>query len=88
MSKELLKLLAADDPRPAVRLMAATGVLSIILPEAQGLDRFDRLVGIEVDQLFQCDPDLRLAALLPDRSGGGRAHGGGAAALPTPSGAG
>jgi len=66
VSKELLKLLAADDPRPAVRLMAATGVLSIILPQAQGISRFERLVGIEVDQLFQCDPDLRLAALLPD----------------------
>ena len=66
VSKELLKLLAADDPRPAVRLMAATGVLSIILPKAQGISRFERLVGIETDQLFQCDPDLRLAALLPD----------------------
>lgn len=66
ISKELLKLLAADDPRPAVRLMAATGVLSIVLPEAQGLGRFERLVGIETDQLFQCDADLRLAALLPD----------------------
>ncbi|HEX4182395.1 MAG TPA: CCA tRNA nucleotidyltransferase [Caulobacteraceae bacterium] len=66
ISKELLKLLAADDPRPAVRLMAATGVLAIILPQAQGIGRFERLVGIETDQLFQCDPDLRLAALLPD----------------------
>ena len=66
VSKELLKLLAADDPRPAVRLMAATGVLSIILPQAQGISRFERLVGIEVDQLFQCDADLRLASLLPD----------------------
>jgi poly(A) polymerase len=66
VSKELLKLLAADDPRPAVRLMAATGILSIILPEAQGISRFERLVGIETDQLFQCDPDLRLAALLPN----------------------
>jgi len=66
VSKELLKLLAADDPRPVVRLMAATGVLSLILPQAQGVSRFERLVGIETDQLFQCDPELRLAALLPD----------------------
>ena len=66
VAKELLKLLAADDPRPAVRLMAATGVLSIVLPQAQGIGRFERLVGIETDQLFQCDPDLRLASLLPD----------------------
>ena len=66
ISKELLKLLAADDPRPAGRLRAATGVLSIIVPQAQGISRFERLVGIETDQLFQCDPDLRLASLLPD----------------------
>jgi poly(A) polymerase len=66
VSKELLKLLAADDPRPAVRLMAATGVLPAVLPQAQGVGRFERLVGVETDQLFQCDPDLRLAALLPD----------------------
>jgi poly(A) polymerase len=65
VSKELLKLLAADDPRPVVRLMAQTGVLPLVLPAAEGLARFERLVGIETDQLFQCDPLLRLAALLP-----------------------
>ena len=32
--KELLKLLGADDPRPAVRLMAETGVLAAVLPQA------------------------------------------------------
>jgi poly(A) polymerase len=66
VSKELVKLLAADDPRPAVRLMAATGVLPIVLPQTEGVGRFERLVGIETDQLFQCEPALRLAALLPD----------------------
>ncbi|MDR3509609.1 MAG: CCA tRNA nucleotidyltransferase [Caulobacteraceae bacterium] len=66
ISKELLKLLGADDPRPALRLMATTGVLTQALPQAQGLARFERLVGIETEQLFQCDPLLRLAALLPD----------------------
>ncbi|HEY2659115.1 MAG TPA: CCA tRNA nucleotidyltransferase [Caulobacteraceae bacterium] len=66
VAKELLKLLAADDPRPTVRLMAATGILGAILPQAQGLTRFEGLVAIETDQLFQCDPLLRLAALLPD----------------------
>jgi poly(A) polymerase len=66
VSKELLKLLAADDPRPTVRLMAASGVLSIALPEASDLARFERLVGIETEQLFQCDAVLRLGALLPD----------------------
>jgi poly(A) polymerase len=66
VSKELLKLLAADDPRPTVRLMAASGVLSVALPEASNLARFDRLVGIETEQLFQCDAELRLGSLLPD----------------------
>jgi len=66
VSAELLKLLAAEDPRPAARLMAQTGVLAVALPEAQGLDRFERLVGIETEMLFTWDALLRLAALLPD----------------------
>ena len=70
VSKELLKLLAADDPRPAVRLMAASGVLSVALPEARDLARFERLVGIETEQLFQCDAALRLARPAAGRSGG------------------
>ncbi|HEX4199479.1 MAG TPA: CCA tRNA nucleotidyltransferase [Caulobacteraceae bacterium] len=72
IAKELLKLLAADDPRPAMRLMAATGILSLIVPEARGLARFERLVEIESD-LFQCDALLRLAALLPDEPAVGAA---------------
>ena len=66
VSKELLKLLTADDPRPTVRLMAATGVLPLLLPAAGSLERFERLVGIETEMLFTCDAELRLAALLPD----------------------
>ena len=65
IQKELLKLLAADDPRPAVRLMAATGVLTQVLPAAGALTRFEALVAIETEQLFENDPELRLAALLP-----------------------
>ncbi len=63
--KELLKLLAADDPRPAMKLMADTGVLAAILPFATGLERFDRLVRIEREVLEENDPELRLAALAP-----------------------
>lgn len=63
ISRELLKLLAADDPRSAVRAMAECGVLAIVLPHGFDLERFDRLVGIETEQLFTCDPELRLAAL-------------------------
>ncbi|MES2035361.1 MAG: CCA tRNA nucleotidyltransferase [Pseudomonadota bacterium] len=64
--KELLKLLAADDPRAALRLMAATGVLGAVLPEVKALTRFETLVGIETEQLFENDPELRLAAMIPD----------------------
>jgi poly(A) polymerase len=72
IAKELLRLLAADDPRPALRLMAATGILSLVVPQAHGLARFEHLVEIESD-LFQCDPLLRLAALLPDDPAAGQA---------------
>ncbi|MGA0608111.1 CCA tRNA nucleotidyltransferase [Phenylobacterium sp. VNQ135] len=66
ISKELLKLLAADDPRAAVRLMADTGVLDVILELPANLARFDGLVALESEQLFEADAVLRLAALLPD----------------------
>ena len=66
VSKELLKLLAADDPRDAVRLMSETGVLGVILKAPANLARFAALVEIESDLLFETDPLLRLAALLPD----------------------
>ena len=66
ISKELLKLLAAEDPRPAVRLMDKAGVLAVILRGPADLARFEGLVAVESDQLFECEPVLRLAALLPD----------------------
>jgi poly(A) polymerase len=65
ISSELLKLLAAEDPRPAVRLMLQTGVLPVILPGPLDLARFEALVGIEA-ALGEGDALLRLAALLPD----------------------
>ncbi|MDO9338555.1 MAG: CCA tRNA nucleotidyltransferase [Caulobacter sp.] len=64
--KELLKLLAAEDPRAALRLMAATSVLSSVLPQVKALTRFETLVAIQTEQLFETDAELRLAALLPD----------------------
>jgi poly(A) polymerase len=66
IAQELLKLVAAEDPRAAMRLMAQAGVLAEVLPEAEGLGQFEGLVEIETDQLFQCDAEIRLAALLPD----------------------
>ncbi|MBV9510592.1 MAG: CCA tRNA nucleotidyltransferase [Caulobacteraceae bacterium] len=73
VSKELLKLLAAEDPRPAVRLMLEAGVLAELLPQAAGLGRFERLVAIETGQLFSLDPLLRLGALLPADPAAGEA---------------
>ncbi len=64
--KELLKLLAAEDPRPALRLMAATGVLGAVLPQVKALTRLENLVAIETEQLFESDAELRLAAMIPD----------------------
>jgi len=66
VSKELLKLLAADDPREATGLMHQTGVLATVLPAPIDLERFKGMVAIEEDQLFENEPVLRLAALLPD----------------------
>jgi poly(A) polymerase len=66
IGKEFLTLLAAGDPRPAVRLMAGAGVLALVLPTTRGLGRFEALVEIETTILFSEDPLLRLAALLPD----------------------
>ena len=64
--KELLKLLAAPDPRASLRLMAATSVLSAVLPQVRALTRFENLVGIESEHFFDIDAELRLASLLPD----------------------
>jgi poly(A) polymerase len=73
VSKELLKLLAAEDPRQAAAEMAEAGALAVILPEARPLDRLTALVGIErrlISQgLGEADAELRLAALLPADAG-------------------
>ncbi len=63
--KELLKLLAADDPVPSLRLMAASGVLEAILPFVKDLTRLERLVEVERQVLLENDPELRLSAMLP-----------------------
>ena len=62
--KELLKLLAAPDPRRAVKLMASTGVLAAVLPLVKELGRFEAVVEIE-RALGENDAELRLAALVP-----------------------
>ncbi|MFZ3033825.1 MAG: CCA tRNA nucleotidyltransferase [Parvibaculum sp.] len=70
VSVELLKIAAADEAGAAFRQMAAVGILSVVLPEASRLDRFENLAEIERDQLFTCDPLLRLASMLElDKAG-------------------
>jgi len=43
---ELKRIMAADDPRAAVRLMAQTGVLGLVVPEGVDLARFERVAGL------------------------------------------
>jgi len=60
VSKELMKLLAAPDPRPAVRLMDAAGVLGRVLGQPADLMLFEAMTDLSGDAV------LRLSALLPD----------------------
>jgi poly(A) polymerase len=66
IAKEMLKLLEADDPLPMLRAMAASGILSEVLPGELKIARLERLVAIDNANFFTPDPLLRLAALLPD----------------------
>lgn len=59
VSKELLKLLAASDPVPTVEVMALTGILERLLPEAGTLEAFRAMAAVTGDPL------LRLSSLLP-----------------------
>ncbi|MEX1154559.1 CCA tRNA nucleotidyltransferase [Parvibaculum sp.] len=63
---EILKIAAAENGPAAFRQMAAAGILSLVLPEATRLDRFEKLVEIETTQLFRpkADPILRLGSML------------------------
>jgi poly(A) polymerase len=53
VSKELMKLLAAEDPRPAMAAMARTGVLAQVLPEAGALDLFEAVVPLSADPVVR-----------------------------------
>ena len=59
VSKELLKLLAAPDPGPAMAAMDAAGVLARVLPEGAVSPAFAGLVRLSDD------PVLRLMVLIP-----------------------
>jgi poly(A) polymerase len=64
IAKELLRLLEAAHPVPVLRVMAATGILSLLLPGALQLVRLEKLAQLEAEN--PGDAVLRLAALLPD----------------------
>lgn len=66
VGKELLRLLECPGPVPALRMMAASGILPELLPYALRLPRLEHLVAIEAGNQFAPDALLRLAALLPD----------------------
>jgi poly(A) polymerase len=72
IAKELLRLLECSNPVPALRMMAASGILSELLPYALRLPRLEQLVGIEADNQFPPDALLRLAAILPDEADAAR----------------
>jgi poly(A) polymerase len=60
VAQELIKLLGAPDPPPVLHMMQEDGVLAVILPEAQRLDRLRQMIAIEPE----ADPLRRLAALI------------------------
>jgi poly(A) polymerase len=66
VAKELLRLLQAANPIPVLRVMAATGILPLLLPGALQLARLEKLAQLEAENLLPADAVLRLAALLPD----------------------
>lgn len=65
IAAEFLKLLAASDPLPALRMMQADGVLDAVLPGNAGLARLRRLVVLE----READSIRRLAALIARDAG-------------------
>jgi len=65
IAAEFLKLLAASDPLPALRMMRADGVLKALLPESATLARLRRLVALEP----AADPIRRFAALIARDAG-------------------
>lgn len=65
IAAEFLKLLAAPDPLPALRMMQADGVLKGVLPESAPLARFRRLLALEP----AADPIRRLAVLIARDAG-------------------
>ena len=60
---EMMELLWAPNPVPALDSMQEAGVLSSVLPEARSTERLARLIEVEW-KLYDLDPLRRLAALI------------------------
>ena len=65
VGREIVKLLAADNPAPAWQLMKESGVLAQTLPEADNVKRLEALLAVEKRHEAAASSLRRLAALLP-----------------------
>ena len=66
IAHELIKLLAAENPLPALRLMKDSGVINYFLPEAIDFSRLQALLETENKLGARQEALVRLAALLPE----------------------
>ena len=66
---EMLKLLSADDPMPALRTMQDAGMLAVLLPEARNTEHLANLIAIESTAIEPADPIRRLAILIAGADG-------------------
>ncbi|MDE0204056.1 MAG: CCA tRNA nucleotidyltransferase [Rhodospirillaceae bacterium] len=66
---EMLKLLSADDPMPALHTMQDAGVLAVLLPEARNTEHLANLIAIESTAIEPADPIRRLAILIAGADG-------------------
>lgn len=73
IAKEMLRLLAAENPAPVLRVMAAAGILSELFAQSANVARLEKLAALDARNFFAPDPVLRLAALLPDDANAARA---------------
>jgi poly(A) polymerase len=71
IAKEMLRLLEAPRPAPVLRVMAATGILPLVLPGELDMARLERLCEQDGENHIAPDAILRLAALLKEGEGAG-----------------
>lgn len=64
IAAELLKLLAAPHPAPAIRLMIDHGIFSPVLPEIEDVEPLEQLIVREAAAMVAGDALRRLAALI------------------------